>query len=132
MSAADKLEPVDPWDRLLQTPRRGLARAVKLGLDVQRASSEPPPVRPARGLFKFLNWTLRIDLACDRPPALHRYRCAGEYEDGRPCGAEGQLVADFETAQRWPAAHLREHQDHRSYEHVMVTPWVMEPEEEPN
>ncbi|MFJ2778517.1 hypothetical protein [Kitasatospora sp. NPDC087315] len=56
----------------------------------------------------------------------------GEYEDGQPCEEEGSVCDDFAEAQRWAYRHLKVHQDHRSYEHVAVTPWLMVPAEEPS
>ncbi|MFJ6137892.1 hypothetical protein [Kitasatospora sp. NPDC092286] len=92
----------------------------------------PPAERRGRGPWRFLEWTLQADVAPDRPPVRHRFRCAGEYEDGQPCEEEGPVCDDFAEAQRWAYRHLKVHQDHRSYEHVAVTPWLMVPAEEPS
>ncbi|WP_344464115.1 hypothetical protein [Kitasatospora kazusensis] len=85
-----------------------------------------------RKRYRFLNWTIRHDNAPDAPPTRHMFRCLGEEEDGRSCGAEGPVAADFQEAQRWPFEHLREHQDHRSFAHVAEVPWLMIPEKEPS
>ncbi|MFD0278156.1 hypothetical protein ACFVHB_30200 [Kitasatospora sp. NPDC127111] len=85
-----------------------------------------------RGLYRFLKWTLQPDVATDRPPAQHRFRCVGEAEDGTPCGAEGPASETFEDAQSWAFVHIDGHQDHRSYEHAYSAPWVVVPADEPN
>ncbi|MFJ8430779.1 hypothetical protein ACIQ9P_05720 [Kitasatospora sp. NPDC094019] len=111
---------MDPWQRL--DPRR-----IRAGLGEQSVGTRPRP----RQIFRFIAWTLRTDLEPDRPPRMHRYRCVGEAEDGTHCGAEGPESSDFATAQKWPAEHLRKEQNHRSYEHIVRTPWLMVPAEEP-
>ncbi|MFD8315945.1 DUF7848 domain-containing protein [Kitasatospora purpeofusca] len=105
---------------------------IRAGFGGRSAGGSPVGVlQRSRQVFRFLNWTLQIDLEPDRPPRMHRYRCLGESEDGTPCGAEGPESGDFATAQKWVAHHLRSEQDHRSYEHVTCTPWVVVPAEEP-
>ncbi|MGW2542719.1 DUF7848 domain-containing protein [Kitasatospora sp. NPDC001574] len=129
---ARRLEPVDPWTHLLRIPRNGLARVIQAGAEAESstlASSSDAP-RPLRGRWRFMDWVLRIDVEPDRPPVLHRYRCEGESEDGRPCAAQSPVTESFEVAQQWPGKHLRDHQDHRSYAHVVTTPWVMVPKDE--
>ncbi|WP_406086878.1 hypothetical protein [Kitasatospora purpeofusca] len=127
---AGGLEPVDPWQRL--DPRRARAQVIRAGFGGRSAGGCPVgALQRPRQIFRFLNWTLQIDMESDRPPRMHRYRCLGESEDGTPCGAEGVESSDFATAQKWTAEHLRVEQDHRSYEHVVRTPWLMVPAEEP-
>lgn len=86
-----------------------------------------------RRFFRFVAWTLRrADDEPDLPPVQHQFRCLGEGEDGTLCDAEGPVSLDFEEAQRWPFKHIREQQEHRSYSHIAVVPWLMVPAKEPN
>ncbi|WP_442973883.1 DUF7848 domain-containing protein [Saccharothrix sp. ST-888] len=59
------------------------------------------------------------------------YRCLGEDENGKPCGAEGPVCDDFETAQRWPFDHIESKQEHRSYVHAAVPQSGPTPSPEP-
>ncbi|MCC3769739.1 hypothetical protein [Streptomyces sp. UNOC14_S4] len=80
-----------------------------------------------RAQFAYRNWTITPDLEPDAPPTKHRFRCLGEDDDGKPCGAESKECAGLEDARGWAFQHLQERPEHTSYEQVLCRPWVMRP-----
>lgn len=73
----------------------------------------------------FVRWTIRPDRDIDAPPTTYAFRCLGEDENDKPCGAESTKSENFALARGWTFDHLREHPGHTSYAEVLQRPWVM-------
>ncbi|MFJ6215592.1 hypothetical protein ACIQGZ_20015 [Streptomyces sp. NPDC092296] len=80
-----------------------------------------------RTVFRFVDHTVTPDTAPDAPPTWHRFRCLGEDEAGRACGAQSPGGEDFAAEQRWTFEHFRDHRDHTSYAQATERPWLIVP-----
>ncbi|ARP71919.1 hypothetical protein LK07_21545 [Streptomyces pluripotens] len=80
---------------------------------------------PARGTFRFVNWTLRPDRDDDAPPVTYAFRCLTLTGNDTECEARSEPSTDPTEPQTWAFGHLREHPEHTSYAEVIERPWVM-------
>ncbi|MCX2969839.1 MULTISPECIES: DUF7848 domain-containing protein [Streptomyces] len=78
-----------------------------------------------RRVFRFVEWTLRLDQDDDAPPLRYAFRCLALEDDDTECAARSPLSEDPGAARAWVFGHLRAHPEHTGYAEVIERPWVM-------